>query len=80
MTITITEHFIDCTFTEGFSKYPVICDADDKILSFPLSMEIIPLFSRHYRLFIDVTGWDYRSCGIVVLIAIQLMERGGFIS
>ena len=67
---------------DGFSKYPVICDADDKILSFP------PIINGNHTtvtqdttdFFIDVTGWDYRSCeASLMLIAIQLMERGGSI-
>ena len=67
---------------EGFSKYPVIYDADEKILSFP------PIINGNHTtvtqdttdFFIDVTGWDYRSCeASLMLIAIQLMERGGTI-
>ena len=65
---------------EGFEKFPVIVDSEDSVLSFP---PIIngnhTTVNNHTRdFFIDVTGWDIRSCeASLMLIATQLQERGG---
>ena len=65
---------------EGFEKFPVIVDSEDSVLSFP---PIIngnhTTVNNHTRdFFIDVTGWDLRSCeASLMLIATQLQERGG---
>jgi len=65
---------------DGFQKYPVIVDSNDAILSFP------PIINGNHTtvnhgtrdFFIDVTGWDQRSCeACLMLIASQLSERGG---
>ena len=65
---------------EGFDKFPVITDSNDAILSFP------PIINGNHTtvnkntrdFFIDVTGWDQRSCeASLMLIASQLCERGG---
>ena len=67
---------------EGFEKYPIIVDSKDRILSFP------PIINGNHTtvsksttdFFIDVTGWDYRSCeACLMLVAMQLQERGGII-
>jgi len=67
---------------DGFEKYPVIVDADDKILSFPpiINGDHTTVTNDTTDFFIDVTGWDYRSCeACLMLIAMQLEEYGGTI-
>jgi phenylalanyl-tRNA synthetase beta chain len=67
---------------DGFDKYPVIIDADDKILSFPpiINGAHTTVTPETTDFFIDVTGWDYRSCeACLMLIAMQLEEYGGTI-
>ena len=67
---------------DGFEKYPVIIDADDKVLSFPpiINGDHTTVTNDTTDFFIDVTGWDYRSCeACLMLIAMQLEEYGGTI-
>ena len=67
---------------DGFDKYPVIIDADNKILSFPpiINGAHTTVTTETTDFFIDVTGWDYRSCeACLMLIAMQLEEYGGTI-
>ncbi|MDP6334081.1 MAG: phenylalanine--tRNA ligase subunit beta [Candidatus Poseidoniaceae archaeon] len=65
---------------EGFEKYPVWIDANDAILSFPpiINGNHTTVNKQTRDFFIDVTGWDHRSCeASLMLIASQLCERGG---
>ena len=65
---------------EGFDKFPVIVDSDDAVLSFPpiINGNHTTVNSNTRDFFIDVTGWDIRSCeASLMLIASQLEERGG---
>ena len=65
---------------EGFEKYPVWIDANDAILSFPpiINGDHTTVNKQTRDFFIDVTGWDHRSCeASLMLIASQLCERGG---
>lgn len=65
---------------EGFDKFPVIVDSNDAILSFPpiINGSHTTVNNQTRDFFIDVTGWDQRSCeASLMLIASQLCERGG---
>ena len=65
---------------EGFDKFPVIVDSNDSILSFPpiINGNHTTVNNQTRDFFIDVTGWDQRSCeASLMLIASQLYERGG---
>lgn len=65
-----------------FSEYPVIVDANDNVLSFPpiINGEHTTVTDETTEFFIDVTGWDLRSCeASLTLIALQLQEYGGII-
>lgn len=67
---------------EGFEKFPIIVDNNDNVLSFPpiINGEHTTVTSTTKDFFIDVTGWDFRSCeASLMLIAIQLQELGGTI-
>tara|TARA_Y100000766_G_scaffold259556_1_gene248626 strand:+ start:12706 stop:14454 length:1749 start_codon:yes stop_codon:yes gene_type:complete len=65
---------------KDMSKYPIIFDSNNEVLSFP------PIINGNHTtvshstcdFFIDVTGWDRRACeSSLMLIALQLAERGG---
>ena len=65
---------------KDLKKYPVILDYDDNVLSFP------PIINGNHTtvtestedFFIDVTGWNRRSCeACLLLICLSLSERGG---
>ena len=65
---------------EGFDKFPIIQDSNDNILSFPpiINGDHTTVTNSTKDFFIDVTGWDFRSCeASLMLIALQLMEYGG---
>ena len=67
---------------EGFELFPVIVDSNDAILSFPpiINGSHTTVTNQTRDFFIDVTGWDLRSCeSSLMLIASQLSERGGTI-
>ncbi len=67
---------------EGFDLFPVIVDSNDSILSFPpiINGSHTTVTDQTRDFFIDVTGWDMRSCeSSLMLIASQLFERGGTI-
>ena len=67
---------------EGFEKYPVIIDSNDDVLSFPpiINGNQTTVTASTKDFFIDVTGWDFRSCeASLMLIALQLQELGGSI-
>ncbi len=65
---------------EGYNRYPVIIDSQNSVLSFPpiINGDHTTVTTNTTDFFIDVTGWDYRSCeACLMLVAIQLQERGG---
>ena len=65
---------------ENMNKYPVIIDSDDKVLSFPpiINGDHTTVTEDTKDFFIDVTGWDERSCeACLLLICLSLAERGG---
>ena len=67
---------------EGFEKYPVIVDSNDNVLSFPpiINGNQTTVTASTKDFFIDVTGWDFRSCeASLMLVALQLQELGGSI-
>ena len=67
---------------EGYDKFPVIIDSEDNILSFPpiINGKHTTVTETTTDFFIDVTGWDFRSCeASLMLIALQLSELGGSI-
>ena len=67
---------------EGYDKFPVIIDSEDNILSFPpiINGKHTTITETTTDFFIDVTGWDFRSCeASLMLIALQLSELGGSI-
>ena len=67
---------------DGFNKFPVIIDSKDNILSFPpiINGNQTTVTASTKNFFIDVTGWDFRSCeASLMLIALQLQELGGSI-
>jgi phenylalanyl-tRNA synthetase beta chain len=64
---------------DGFDRYPLIVDADDRVLSFPpiINGELTRVGDDSHDLFIDVTGTDpvvHKALNIVVT---SLAERGG---
>ena len=65
---------------EGLDRFPVILDSEEKVLSFP------PIINGNHTIvhegtedfFIDVTGWDERSCeSCLLLVCLSMSERGG---
>ena len=67
---------------EGMDKYPVIIDSNDKVLSFPpiINGDHTTVTENTTDFFIDVTGWDERSCeACLLLICLSLAERGGVV-
>ena len=67
---------------EGMDKYPVIIDSNEKVLSFPpiINGDHTTVTENTTDFFIDVTGWDERSCeACLLLICLSLAERGGVV-
>ena len=63
-------------------EYPVIIDAEDRVISFPpiINGDHTTVNEQTRDFFIDVTGWDERSCeACLLLICLSLAERGGVI-
>jgi phenylalanyl-tRNA synthetase beta chain len=63
-------------------EYPVIIDDEDRVLSFPpiINGDHTTVNEQTRDFFIDVTGWDERSCeACLLLICLSLAERGGVI-
>ena len=63
-------------------EYPLIIDAEDRVLSFPpiINGDHTTVNEQTRDFFIDVTGWDERSCeACLLLICLSLAERGGVI-
>ncbi len=87
MTITeILEHHpkgIDYAhLMEGMNRYPIILDSNDSVVSFPpiINGAKTTVTQSTSEFLIEVTGWDRRACeASLMLIALQLAERGGTI-
>lgn len=65
---------------EGFSAFPVILDAADRVLSFPpiINGDHTTVNEATTDFFIDVTGWDARACeASLMLICLAFAARGG---
>ena len=57
---------------DGFTEFPVIVDAADRVLSFPpiINGDHTTVTESTTDFFIDVTGWDARACEELSLIHI----------
>tara|TARA_B100001996_G_scaffold250938_1_gene194615 strand:+ start:1597 stop:3360 length:1764 start_codon:yes stop_codon:yes gene_type:complete len=67
---------------EGFSEFPVILDAADRVLSFPpiINGDHTTVTESTTDFFIDVTGWDQRACeASLLLVCLAFAARGGTI-
>ena len=67
---------------EGMENVPVIIDSNNSVLSFPpiINGDHTTVTQNTTDFFIDVTGWDERSCeSCLQLICLQLAARGGAI-
>jgi phenylalanyl-tRNA synthetase beta chain len=65
---------------DDFERYPVILDSNDDVISFPpiINGDNTTVKESTTDFFIDVTGWDERSCeACLLLICLSLAERGG---
>ena len=65
---------------EGNTRFPVILDSENKVLSFPPIINGDNTTVNHSTtdFFIDVTGWDQRACECcLLLICLQLACHGG---
>ena len=67
---------------EGFSEFPVILDAADRVLSFPpiINGDHTTVTESTTDFFVDVTGWDQRACeASLLLVCLAFAARGGTI-
>ncbi|MDG1525778.1 MAG: phenylalanine--tRNA ligase subunit beta [Candidatus Thalassarchaeaceae archaeon] len=67
---------------DGFSEFPVIIDAADRVLSFPpiINGDHTTVTDSTTDFFIDVTGWDARACeASLLLICLAFSARGGVV-
>ena len=58
--------------------FPIILDSEDNVISFPpiINGEQTTVTTETKDFFIDVTGWDKRSCeACLLLICLALKER-----
>ena len=65
---------------DGMSRYPIIVDSNDYILSFPtiINGEHTTVNEGTTDFFIDVTGTDTRACeACLLLVCLSLSELGG---
>jgi phenylalanyl-tRNA synthetase beta chain len=65
---------------EGFTRFPVIVDVADRVLSFPpiINGDHTTVTETTTDFFIDVTGWDKRACeASLLLICLAFTARGG---
>ncbi|HUL38690.1 MAG TPA: phenylalanine--tRNA ligase subunit beta [Methanomassiliicoccales archaeon] len=64
---------------EGKSKYPIILDADGRVLSFPpiINGKLTTVTESTRNIFIDVTGTDMNAIsGVLNIVATAMSERG----
>lgn len=67
---------------DGFTRFPVILDASDAVLSFPpiINGAHTTVTTETTDFFIDVTGWDEVAChASLLLVSLAMAERGGTI-
>ena len=67
---------------DGMSRFPVILDSEDKVLSFPpiINGAHTTVHEGTSDFFIDVTGWDVRACeSCLLLVCLSMSERGGMV-
>ena len=67
---------------EGFTEFPVILDAADRVLSFPpiINGDHTTVTESTTDFFIDVTGWDARACeASLLLVCLAFAARGGVV-
>jgi len=65
---------------EELERFPVILDSEERVLSFPpiINGSHTTVHEGTEDFFIDVTGWDERSCeSCLLLICLSMSERGG---
>ncbi|MDR0523659.1 MAG: phenylalanine--tRNA ligase subunit beta [Candidatus Methanoplasma sp.] len=65
---------------DGFSEYPLITDAEGRVLSFPpiINGALTAVTTNTRNVFIDVTGTDGKAVdGALNIVASALAERGG---
>ena len=64
---------------EGYSKYPLILDADDQVLSFPpiINGTLTMVDKNTTDLFIDVTGLSAEVYTALNIVVAALADRGG---
>jgi len=65
---------------DGFTEFPVIVDAADRVLSFPpiINGDHTTVTESTTDFFIDVTGWDARACeASLLLVCLAFAARGG---
>ncbi len=65
---------------DGFTEFPVILDAADRVLSFPpiINGSHTTVTENTRDFFIDVTGWDQRACeASLLLVCLAFSARGG---
>lgn len=67
---------------DGMERFPVIIDSEDMVLSFPpiINGSHTTVHEETKDFFIDVTGWDFRSCeSCLLLVCLSMSERGGVV-
>ena len=67
---------------EGFTEFPVIIDAAERVLSFPpiINGDHTTVTESTTDFFIDVTGWDARACeASLLLVCLAFAARGGVV-
>jgi phenylalanyl-tRNA synthetase beta chain len=65
---------------DGFDRFPVILDASEDVISFPpiINGAHTTVTENTTDFFIDVTGWDQRSCeSSLLLVCLSLALHGG---
>jgi len=65
---------------EGLTKYPLIVDSENQVLSFPpvINGELTKVTSRTKNLFIECTGWSQQACDQATnIICYSITQRSG---
>jgi phenylalanyl-tRNA synthetase beta chain len=65
---------------EGFSRYPLIVDVNDDVISFPpiINGILTTVTENTTNIFLDITGLDLQGCKYALnIVATLLAERGG---
>ncbi|MDD2626448.1 MAG: phenylalanine--tRNA ligase subunit beta [Candidatus Methanomethylophilus sp.] len=65
---------------DGYTKYPIITDATNRVLSFPpiINGALTAVTTQTANLFIDVTGFDWKAVETCLNVVVtSLAERGG---